>query len=136
MILTESDHIESKSIRDSQVGELSEQRVSGIFKRIRFLYFSSNSSDKAIAVDKGLSKTKLTKRFSMKKSADLVNGKENLLKPRVTEGSCYHIARHTVAQLDLIWTSDEGVKQFLITEKRKESKQPIPYSPFFFGNAA
>ncbi len=40
MILTESAYVESKSLRDNQVAELSHQRAEDILKKVKSLYFA------------------------------------------------------------------------------------------------
>ena len=57
-----------------------------------------NSRGKAIATYEGISKTKLAKRFGMKKARDLVEwlrsiGKEDVLKPGFTATSCQFLGR-------------------------------------------
>ncbi len=55
-----------------------------------------NSSGKAIATYEGLSKTKLAKRYGMRKPKEVVDwlksiGKEDVLKPGLTAAPCHYI---------------------------------------------
>ncbi len=80
-----------------------------------------NSRGKAIATYEGISKTKLAKRFGMKKARDLVEwlrsiGKEDVLKPGFTATSCQYIPYSEIAELDRLWASRQGSRQFLIGE--------------------
>lgn len=69
----------------------------------------------------GLSKTKLAKRYGMKRASDLVAwlksiGKEDVLKPGLMATSCHYVPIEEVAELDIIWASRKGARQFLIGE--------------------
>ncbi len=80
-----------------------------------------NSRGKAIATYEGISKTKLAKKYGMKKARDLVEwlksiGKEDVLKPGLTATSCEYIPWEKVAELDRLWASRQGSRQFLIGE--------------------
>ena len=80
-----------------------------------------NSRGKAIATYEGISKTKLAKKYGMKKARDLVDwlrsiGKEDVLKPGLTATSCQYIPFSEIAELDRLWASRQGSRQFLIGE--------------------
>ena len=80
-----------------------------------------NSRGRAIATYQGISKTKLAQRFGMKKARDLVDwlksiGKEDVLKPGLTATSCQYIPYSEIAELDRLWASRQGSRQFLIGE--------------------
>ncbi len=80
-----------------------------------------NSRGKSIATYEGISKTKLARRFGMKKARDLVDwlksiGKENLLESGLTATPCQYVPRQKVAELDRLWASRQGSRQFLIGE--------------------
>lgn len=69
----------------------------------------------------GLSKTKLAKRYGMKRASDLVAwlksiGKEDVLKPGLIATPCQYISIERVAELDRIWAAHKGSRQFLIGE--------------------
>ncbi len=80
-----------------------------------------NSRGKAIATYEGISKTKLAKRFGMKKARDLVDwlksiGKEDVLESGLTATPCQYIRWEKVAELEQLWPSRQGSRQFLIGE--------------------
>ncbi len=80
-----------------------------------------NSRGKAISTYEGISKTKLAKRFGLKKARDLVDwlksiGKENLLESGLTATPCQYVPWSKVAELDRLWASRQGTRQFLIGE--------------------
>lgn len=80
-----------------------------------------NSRGRAIATYEGLSKTKMAKRFGMKKAYELVDwlrsiGKEDVLKPGLTATACQYIPFSEIAELDNLWSSRQGSRQFLIGE--------------------
>ena len=69
----------------------------------------------------GLSKTKLAKRYGMKRAKDLVDwlksiGKEDVLKPGLTATSCQYIPASEIPELDRLWASRKGSRQFVIGE--------------------
>lgn len=69
----------------------------------------------------GISKTKLAKRLGMKKASDLVYwlksiGKEDVLKPGLIATSCQYIAYSEIAEIEKLWASRKGSRQFLIGE--------------------
>lgn len=78
-------------------------------------------SGKALAAYKGLSKTKLAKRYGMKKAQDLVNwlhsvGKVELLQPGMTATPCEYVPWEEVKELDRLWSMRQGYRQRLIGE--------------------
>ncbi len=80
-----------------------------------------NSQGRSSASYEGLSKTKVAKRFGMKRARDLVEwlrsiGKEDLLKPGLTATACEYIPFSEIAELDRLWASRQGSRQFLIGE--------------------
>lgn len=86
--------------------------------------------EKNILVDKagrpvrtyeGLSKTKLARRYGMKKPQDLVNwlqsmGKENLIQPGITAAPCQFVPFEYVPELDRLWAARRGERQRLLGE--------------------
>ena len=69
----------------------------------------------------GISKTKLARRLGMKKASDLVNwlksiGKEDVLKPGLMATSCEYIPYSEIAEIEKLWASRRGSRQFLIGE--------------------
>ena len=69
----------------------------------------------------GISKTKLARRLGMKKASDLVNwlksiGKEDVLKPGLMATSCEYIPYSEIAEIEKLWASRKGSRQFLIGE--------------------
>ena len=80
-----------------------------------------NSQGRAIASYEGLSKTKVARRFGMKRARDLVEwlrsiDKEEVLKPGLTATACQFIPWSEVEKLDKLWASRQGARQFLIGE--------------------
>ena len=80
-----------------------------------------NAQGRAIATYQGISKTKLAKRYGMKKAADVVNwlrsiGKEELLESGLTAAPCQYIPIEHLAELDSLWASRTGSRQFLLGE--------------------
>ncbi len=80
-----------------------------------------NSRGKAIAIYQGISKTKLARRFGMKKARDLVDwlksiGKEDVLESGLTATPCQYVPWEKVTELDRLWASRQGSRQFLIGE--------------------
>ena len=81
-----------------------------------------NERGKAISTYEGISKTKLAKRYGMKKASDVVNwlksiGKEDVLKPGLTAAPCHYIPWEEVAELDKLWATHSGSRQILIGER-------------------
>lgn len=80
-----------------------------------------NQSGRPIKTYQGLSKTKLAKRYGMKKAADLVNwlesvGKANLLQSGLTAAPCQYVPFEFVPELDGLWASRLGSRQRLLGE--------------------
>lgn len=80
-----------------------------------------NDSGRPITTYRGLSKTKLAKRYGMKKAADLVNwlqsiGKADLLQHGVTAAPCQFVPFEFVSELDRLWASRQGARQRLLGE--------------------
>ena len=74
-----------------------------------------------IAAYEGISKTKLAQRFGMKKARDLVDwlqsiGKEDVLESGLMAAPCQYVPWSKVAELDRLWASHRGTRQFLIGE--------------------
>ena len=83
--------------------------------------FLCNERGQPIKTYKGLSKTKLAKRYGMKKAADVENwlksvGREDVLKPAITAAPCQYVPLEFVAELDRLWASRLGVRQRLLRE--------------------
>ncbi len=81
-----------------------------------------NSKGKAIASYEGISKTKLAKRFGMKRARDLVDwlqsiGKEDVLESGLMAAPCQYVPWSKVAELDRLWAAHRGSRQFLIGEQ-------------------
>jgi hypothetical protein len=86
--------------------------------------------EKNILVDKagrpvrtyeGLSKTKLARRYGMKKPQDLVNwlqsmGKEDWVQPAMTAAPCQYVPFEYVPELDRLWAARRGERQKLLGE--------------------
>ncbi len=80
-----------------------------------------NSKGKAISTYEGISKTKLAKRYGMKRASDVVDwlksiGQEDLLQSGLTATPCQYIPWSEVEKLDKLWASRLGTRQFLIGE--------------------
>lgn len=80
-----------------------------------------NERGQPIKTYKGLSKTKLAKRYGMKKAADVENwlksiGKADVLQPAITAAPCQYVPLEFVPELDRLWASRLGVRQRLIGE--------------------
>ncbi|HHP7231643.1 MAG TPA: Rha family transcriptional regulator [Xenococcaceae cyanobacterium] len=80
-----------------------------------------NAQGRSIATYQGISKTKLAKRYGMKKAADVVNwlrsiGKEDLLESGLTAAPCQYVPIEHLAELDGLWASRTGSRQFLLGE--------------------
>ncbi len=81
-----------------------------------------NERGSAISTYEGISKTKLAKRYGMKKASEVVNwlksiGKEDVLKPGLTAAPCHYIPWEEVAELDRLWATHSGSRQILIGER-------------------
>ena len=80
-----------------------------------------NQSGKPVATYQGLSKTKLAKRYGMKKPQDVVNwlaslGKSDLLRKGITAAPCEFVPWEFVHELDQLWSQSQGSRQRLIGE--------------------
>lgn len=80
-----------------------------------------NERGQPIKTYRGLSKTKLAKRYGMKKAADVENwlksiGKADALQPAITAAPCQYVPFELVPELDRLWASRLGVRQRLIGE--------------------
>ena len=80
-----------------------------------------NSKGRAVATYEGISKTKLAQRFGMKRARDLVEwlksiGKEDVLESGLMAAPCQYVPWSKVAELDSLWASRRGTRQFLIGE--------------------
>ncbi len=80
-----------------------------------------NSKGKAISTYEGLSKTKSAQRFGMKKARYFVDwlwsiGKEDVLESGLTAAPCQYVPWSKVAELEKLWASRRGTRQFLIGE--------------------
>ncbi|WP_052056031.1 Rha family transcriptional regulator [Myxosarcina sp. GI1] len=80
-----------------------------------------NSSGRAVASYQGISKTKLAKRYGMKKAADVVIwlksvGKEDLLESGLTATPCQYVPIEYLTELDALWASRSGSRQILLGE--------------------
>ena len=80
-----------------------------------------NERGKAISTYEGISKTKLAKRYGMKKASDVVHrlksiGKEDILKPGLTATACQYVPSSELPELDRLWASRIGSRQFVIGE--------------------
>ena len=81
-----------------------------------------NERGRAISTYEGISKSKLAKRYGMKKASEVVNwlksiGKEDVLKPGLTAAPCHYIPWSEVAELDRLWATHSGSRQILIGER-------------------
>ena len=66
-----------------------------------------------ISTYEGLSKTKLAKRYGMKKASDVVNclksiGKEDVLKAGLTATACQYVPIAEILELDRLWAARTG----------------------------
>lgn len=80
-----------------------------------------NQAGKPVKTYLGLSKTKLAKRYGMKKPQDLVNwlqsmGKADLIQPGITTAPCQFVPFEFVSELDRLWTARQGDRQKLLGE--------------------
>lgn len=80
-----------------------------------------NQAGKPLKTYEGLSKTKLAKRYGLKKPQDLVNwlqsmGKEHLIQPGITTAPCQFVPFEYVPELDRLWAARQGERQFLLGE--------------------
>lgn len=80
-----------------------------------------NERGQPLKTFRGLSKTKLAKRFGMKKPQDFVAwletiGKTELLQPGMTATPCQYVPFEFVAELDRLWAQRQGHRQRLLGE--------------------
>lgn len=80
-----------------------------------------NQSGKPLKTYRGLSKTKLARRYGFKKPQDLVNwldsiGKLDLLQPGLTAAPCHYLSIEYVPELDRLWAQRQGSRQRLLGE--------------------
>ena len=80
-----------------------------------------NPSGKPLATYQGISKTKLRKRYGMKKAADVVTwlesiGKADFLRSGMTATPCQYVPFEFVQELDRFWAQRQGSRQRLLGE--------------------
>lgn len=80
-----------------------------------------NQSGKPVAIYQGLSKTKLAKRYGLKKAQDVVKwlesiGRSELLQPGMTATPCQYVPWEFVKELDRAWSERQGSRQRLLGE--------------------
>ncbi len=80
-----------------------------------------NERGKAISTYEGISKTKLARRYGMKRASDVVHwlksiGKEDILKPGLTATAYQYVPASELPELDRLWASRQGSRQFVIGE--------------------
>ncbi len=80
-----------------------------------------NAAGRPVKTYQGLSKTKLAKRYGMKKPQDLVNwlnsmGKDHLIQPGITAAPCQFVPFEFVPELDRLWAARLGSRQRLLGE--------------------
>ncbi len=80
-----------------------------------------NQAGRPVKTYEGLSKTRLAKRYGMKKPQDLVNwlqsmGKDHLIQPGMTAAPCQYVPFEYVPELDRLWASRQGFRQRLLGE--------------------
>ena len=80
-----------------------------------------NQAGKPVKTYEGLSKTKLAKRYGMKKPQDLVNwlqsmGRADLIQPGITTAPCQFVPFEFVPELDRLWAARLGSRQRLLGE--------------------
>jgi hypothetical protein len=80
-----------------------------------------NEHGQPIKTFRGLSKTKLAKRYGMKKAADVVAwlesvGKVDLLQPGLTAAPCQYLPLEFIPEIDRLWTDQQGSRQRLLGE--------------------
>ncbi len=80
-----------------------------------------NSQGRSIASYQGISKTKLAKRYGLKRASEVVDwlrsiDQEDILQSGLTATPCQYIPWSEVEKLDRLWASRRGTRQFLIGE--------------------
>ncbi len=78
-------------------------------------------SGRPVRTYEGLSKTKLARRYGMKKPQDLVNwlhsmDKADLIHPGMTAAPCQFVPFEYVPELDRLWAARQGSRQRLLGE--------------------
>ncbi len=78
-------------------------------------------SGRPVRTYEGLSKTKLARRYGMKKPQELVNwlqsmGKEDWVQPAMTAAPCQYVPFEYVPELDRLWAARQGNRQRLLGE--------------------
>ncbi len=78
-------------------------------------------SGRPVRTYEGLSKTKLARRYGMKKPQDLVNwlqsmGKDHFIQPAMTAAPCQFVPFEYVPELDRLWAARQGNRQKLLGE--------------------
>ncbi|WP_199192442.1 Rha family transcriptional regulator [Chlorogloea sp. CCALA 695] len=78
-------------------------------------------SGRPVRTYEGLSKTKLARRYGMKKPQDLVNwlqsmGKDHFIQPAMTAAPCQFVPFEYVPELDRLWAARQGSRQRLLGE--------------------
>jgi hypothetical protein len=78
-------------------------------------------SGRPVRTYEGLSKTKLARRYGMKKPQELVNwlqsmGKEDWVQPAMTAAPCQYVPFEYVPELDRLWAARQGERQRLLGE--------------------
>ena len=78
-------------------------------------------SGRPVRTYEGLSKTKLARRYGMKKPQELVNwlqsmGKEDWVQPAMTAAPCQFVPFEYVPELDRLWAARQGNRQRLLGE--------------------
>ena len=78
-------------------------------------------SGRPIRTYEGLSKTKLARRYGMKKPQELVNwlqsmGKDHFIQPAMTAAPCQYVPFEYVPELDRLWAALQGNRQKLLGE--------------------
>ena len=78
-------------------------------------------SGRPVRTYEGLSKTKLARRYGMKKPQELVNwlqsmGKDHVIQPAMTAAPCQYVPFEYVPELDRLWAARQGSRQRLLGE--------------------
>lgn len=78
-------------------------------------------SGRPVRTYEGLSKTKLARRYGMKKPQELVNwlqsmGKDHFIQPAMTAAPCQFVPFEYVPELDRLWAARQGERQKLLGE--------------------
>jgi hypothetical protein len=80
-----------------------------------------DKSGRPVRTYEGLSKTKLARRYGMRKPQDLVNwlqsmGKDHFIQPGLTAAPCQFVPFEYVPELDRLWAARQGNRQKLLGE--------------------